>query len=1151
MALLLEMASNKLHEVGPPSFKSVVVASTAFRLAHPQNASSNGSAQIKVKKGKRFSKKNSSESIRRRESTTALIELAAGGSLEELKLAIETLGYGLNEKGDDGMTLLHSASRQNQVHIMQYLIESGISLNAKNDDGNTALHIAVESGQIEAMNLLLESGADDTILNNKMDAPLHIACRNNNSNVIAAFLEHPVDLIVPGYRGRTPLHTIAEHDCLEACEIVHNSVIFQGAKKIRLCSQDEDQLTPLHLAARKGSHRTLDFWIQNCRQHGYPAEVVMSFLDEENSTPLHAAVDAGNTEVVKVFLKHGGSPLARKDEQPSPLHLACSQGRLEIVKAMVEHCGKDILQENDQYSQSSLHYSAPAINSGKMISYLIQQGAIVNVRDNQGRTALHIAIISGSLAAVQELLSSGADPFIKDQHGSNSLHYAINHNRKAIATHLLQLPLASHLVTDLDNDSNSPVHLALKLGVGDMIGAMVSIAGAQLQTTSDNRGNNFLHLAALAGNYTAMSVLLDNPSCRNLLNEMNVYGCTPLHMAARTGHTHCAELLLNQGAVSHRCYSGVTQFLAACLNGNAGTARVLFQAHPYQREWTDDNGNTALHLATMSGNPATVHLALDLGVPVTLNFNGKSFLDIMIEKVDRKSARIAMQHKRWQECLDVWSPLSPPPMISLIVKMPDVAQTVLDHCHTKAAVDPRHRDYWEEFNFKYLRLVSTSASDSQDEDDDLESTDSHSMITSPVIRYRGSIRSATLPSYKTPALPLMGALQKMVQYNRVDLLTHPVVDAYLKSKWTNYGCWVYLATYILVILQAIFLAIFIIISPDPSLRTSTNATAHTDNASAANFTLSGEANAIHILILVLNVISTLNEIFRLVLLIKIQARPNSQEFIWCWCCCFMIICTFIFLIPSPLVWEAGALAAFFAWFAVAMGLQYFNLFGIYISMFVAVTRTILRVLLICLILLIAFSLSLHILAGSLLEFSNIGYSLFTNFGYMLGEIQYALFVRSSEDGILFSSPLTLLFITTLAILMSIVMINLLIGLAVGDIEKIQMNAVVERARTVVQLFVYIDSLLPQQILNKFDRASHRKYSNASNSSVRKLLCYFWRTCEEGPLNSTRTSSSVTIQDFVEDIATIKQQLTDLTFMIKRLQEERKMERSSGLSEFEP
>ena len=104
--------------------------------------------------------------------------------------------------------------------------------------------------------------------------------------------------------------------------------------------RDEDGLTAVHLASRKGSHKFLDYALSmvSAIQQSISLEQYLNGLDEENSTPLHVAVDSGSVNVIRMFLKHGATLL----------HQACSQGIIEIIEAMVQSCGAGILFEGDQ-----------------------------------------------------------------------------------------------------------------------------------------------------------------------------------------------------------------------------------------------------------------------------------------------------------------------------------------------------------------------------------------------------------------------------------------------------------------------------------------------------------------------------------------------------------------------------------------------------------------------------------------------------------------------------------------------------------------------------------------------------------------------------------------------------------------------------------
>ena len=1040
-------------------------------------------------------------------------QLAAEGNLEDLKRYIESAGATIKERDERGATLLHHAVENKQTSVMQYLISSGVNLSAVDNDGNTALHIACSKGFLNAVHILLGAGVSNTILNKESDAPLHIIMRDNNTELLEAYLQYPVDILIEGYRKRTPLHVAAEKDNKEVCEVLHNVILsnehFKKIVGFRICAPDADDLTPIHLAARSGSHRVLGFIISRCLEHGYAPKKVLSFLDEEDSTPLQAAVDGGHLQVVEVLLHHNARPDECKGKQPPPFLLASAQGKLDIMKLMVEHCGKEVVHCRDGYEQTALHRCAHAINSFEIIQYLVENGANVDAIDNEGRTPLVAAIKAGSIGGSKVLLSSGANILIKDKNGQNPLHYAVKHKRKFILSCLLEKPSSSELVTDCDNSGNSPIHMALRLSLNNMVALMVSSATQQLKNTKDVNGNNYLHLAAASGDWKALSILLDISGGHMLLNQTNNYGGTPLHLAAGKGHQRAVEILLSNGAMVHKCYSGNTPFMYACLQGHADIAKITYEAHPFQLTWTDDLGNNALHLGAKSGSPQVITLLLDIGVPVILNDSGETFFDIIISNHLSKCAMAVVDHERWQECLDVVAPDKDHPVVSLIQLMPDVAKMVLDRSQTKADVPPEAKGYWESYDFKYLRLESECAYETTSETCDSEKArlledDSDHMIA-PTIKYKGStVKSGQSPSYRQKKCNgHLEVLQTMVRFNRVPLLTHPVTESYLKSKWREYGRWVQLVKMAGIILQIIFLIAFTFLAPSPvAMRSAEDSSNCTDsyNCATSNTTTIEFSLASNVVRFLTIGFTTLNLFHWLVTVIRLGFPEvlNFTRNVFILIDLLSVVFTYVFTIPwtgslNIAVWEAGAVASFTTWFSLVLTIQLFDLFGVYITMILTITRTVFQVLLICAFFIIAFAMSLYILVGNTQEFSTIGYSLFSNFAHLLGEIDYVYFIEKDVEGHLFFSALTFLFVIIIAITMAIVIQNLLIGLAVGDIEKIKENAIGEKRAIEVGFYKRIDSIIPKKLFRRLDKGKYTSFPNNKVLGLRFIWRYFWRT----------------------------------------------------------
>ena len=1140
------MSSNSDGTGLRPSFKTTALAaSTVVHLHRDQD-------QRRAKIKKRISRNSSLEEFNKLNDAPPQ-KLAAQGDLDGLKACIESFGLTLKETDKNGCTLLHHATYHDQLVVMEYLIESGANLDAVETDGNTALHIAVQREFIDAVNLLLKSGASDTILNKQLDAPLHIIVRMTvtNKELLAAFLQHQsIELMIAGYHQRTPTHIIAEHDKFEIWDKFGAAIAVrlrenkEGVKE-RLCATDADGLTAIHLAARKGSHRVLKFMMESSKELSVPTDVVLGYLDEENSTPLHAAVDGGHLQVVKVFLEYGASPLVSRGDLIPALHLACSQGKIDMVKAMVEAHGCEILSELDQYQRSPLHYSALSINGAGIISYIMEQVAHpeLDAEDQQGRTPLHSAVTSGNVASAKELLAKGGNPLAQCKSGDNALHLAVIHNRKPIVSVLLDHQCASDMVLACNEKGDSPIHLALKLKLAHVVSDMVAVIRFQLQNIKDAQGNNYLHLAAKSGDWKALEILFNIPTCQKLLNETNEYGATPLHMAAKQGHQCCSAALLGQGAMVHRCHEGKTPFMDACRNGHAACARVLYTAHPFQVDWTDHAGNTALHYAAKSGDPNTVKEALDMGCQITHNNDLESFLDVIISSSSKDCAMAVVNHSRWQECLDFQSPLSLHPMIRLIVNMPDVAKSVLDRCHKKSKLHETDHDFCEAFDFKYVRLeiphCLTSLLNSQS-----VMPNTTDELHPGSIRYKGSKTAHKPPQKLTQENlkkedgipPSMVALQTMLQYKRANLLIHPVVSTYLKQKWNKYGRALYLSLYLTELLMVILLTAFIAVVPNPTIQSTNTSQAsnfsgdYSLNGSTSNDGLSSSAQALRVLVLILNSVLTLIIAVLLTRYGQHSLRIVTSSPFLVHILTFALVYIFL-LAPNPLtLWPVGALACFSSWFDLFLGLEFFGTFGVYVKMFLQIVRTVFKVLVICSLLIFAFAVVFYMLAGSITQFSMISYSLFLMFGYMMGEIQYDLFIVEDSLGRLRYGYFVFIVVIILTIVMSIVMANLLIGLAVGDIERIKHNALLETRSVEIRFFSLVDFVMPNKLQDYWKTFHLKLYPNSPVSRLHKVWRTVSKTFKTSLFNDLDTDSPTNALNstITEELIAVKKQLAQMT-----------------------
>ncbi|XP_024900770.1 unconventional myosin-XVI isoform X2 [Pteropus alecto] len=98
----------------------------------------------------------------------------------------------LDENGVD-LTSLHQMKLQRPMSMLtdvKHFLSCGGNVNEKNDEGVTLLHMACASGYKEVVSLLLEHGGDLNIVDNQYWTPLHLAAKYGQTNLVKLLLMH-------------------------------------------------------------------------------------------------------------------------------------------------------------------------------------------------------------------------------------------------------------------------------------------------------------------------------------------------------------------------------------------------------------------------------------------------------------------------------------------------------------------------------------------------------------------------------------------------------------------------------------------------------------------------------------------------------------------------------------------------------------------------------------------------------------------------------------------------------------------------------------------------------------------------------------------------------------------------------------------------
>jgi ankyrin repeat protein len=158
-----------------------------------------------------------------------------------------------------------------------------------------------------------------------------------------------------------------------------------------------------------------------------------------NATPLYWSLFDCNFAAAELLLKKGANVNSTDSYGSSPLQEAvcCKNIELASIGRLLQK-GADINYKDPKIGWTSLHYATSA-ESIAVVKLLINKGADINARNNQGATPLLVAVQHDSLPITKLLLARGADVNLYDSKQKKAMFYAKGFSaKKKEMTKLLQ-----------------------------------------------------------------------------------------------------------------------------------------------------------------------------------------------------------------------------------------------------------------------------------------------------------------------------------------------------------------------------------------------------------------------------------------------------------------------------------------------------------------------------------------------------------------------------------------------------------------------------------------------------------------------------------------------------------------------------------------
>ena len=288
----------------------------------------------------------------------------------------------------------------NRLDVILHFLKKGVDVNARTKNGYTALIIAASKGNLDVIELLLVRGAEVDLVNEEGWTALMEAIRRGREKTVDRLLRAGAKLEAREKRyGVTPLMVASRADNPN----IVSALLAKGADVN--AADERSGLTALHLALGSNALRSMEI-VGELLVGGADAAKPAS----DGFTPLMAAVDSRLVDKMKLVLSENPDVNAVTDDGRTALVIAAGRGSSEMARHLLAAGAKAAP------ASRAISPLAVAVRSGSLetVRQLIDAKADPNRPDNDGRTPLILAVLGGHDEILRLLLDRGAKADIRN-----------------------------------------------------------------------------------------------------------------------------------------------------------------------------------------------------------------------------------------------------------------------------------------------------------------------------------------------------------------------------------------------------------------------------------------------------------------------------------------------------------------------------------------------------------------------------------------------------------------------------------------------------------------------------------------------------------------------------------------------------------------
>ncbi|CAH3185894.1 unnamed protein product, partial [Porites evermanni] len=274
-------------------------------------------------------------------------------------------------------------------------------------------------------------------------------------------------------------------------------------------------------------------------------------------TVLHYAVRLNrcSCDVLNCLIENGADVNVRTEySKCTPLMIATHIKNLNAVEFLLKHGA--IVDLRDKLNKSSLHYGVESLRASHssdtsfddVVNCLLNHGADINAPMNGKYTLLMSASSFHQVELVNFLLEQGANVLLKDEDGNTALHFACGiWSSASCACDVLNCLTENGAdINAIRNDNSTPLMLASSGGYVDQVTFLIK-HGANVHLQDKNGDTALHHAAPNMNNWLEIVCALTAAGASHMCNNQ---GLTPLLVASSIGNIAAVEELLKNQEVT-------------------------------------------------------------------------------------------------------------------------------------------------------------------------------------------------------------------------------------------------------------------------------------------------------------------------------------------------------------------------------------------------------------------------------------------------------------------------------------------------------------------------------------------------------------------------------------------------------------------------